>query len=165
MRIADLLRTEAPPGKQPPPLTCGQTVENAARRMERSGQRLLPICRKDGSVAGVISERDIVVKVVARSRAPGLCSVDEVMNTRLLFCKADDPVERVRRLFESSGVTCAVVTDARGRLAGVVEAAALSGLLHVAGFGRSLRSRTPPRSNIESGPEWPAPAKRSAERT
>jgi CBS domain-containing protein len=127
MRIADLLASEAHGHKQPPPLTCGQTVENAARRMERFGLRALAICRRDGSVAGVIEERDIVVKVVARARASELCTVDEIMSNRFVTCQADDPVEWVARLFEVTGFACAVVRTGSGELAGVLSAAALAG--------------------------------------
>lgn len=125
MRIAELLGNEGSLHKQPPPLTCGQTVENAARRMEKFGLSALPICRRDGSVAGVIAERDIVVKVVARSRAPELCTVDEIMNTRFVSCQVDDPVELVARLFESTGFECAVVRARSGELAGILTAASV----------------------------------------
>jgi CBS domain-containing protein len=128
MRIAQLLASEGSLLKQPPPLTCGQTVENAARRMERFGLRALAICRRDGTIAGVISERDIVVKVVARSRAPELCTVDEIMNSRFVSCLVDDPVELLARLFRSTGHDYAVVRTRSGELAGIVTAAETAAL-------------------------------------
>ena len=121
MRISELLKTEGLLPTQPPALTCGQTVENAARRMERFGSRALPICRRDGTLAGVITERDIVVKVVAHARAPELCTVDEVMTTRFLSCFADDPVETLHRLFSAEGGDCAVVRQANGQFVAIVE--------------------------------------------
>jgi signal-transduction protein with cAMP-binding, CBS, and nucleotidyltransferase domain len=149
MRIAELLGIEGPLHKQAPPLTCGQTVENAARRMERIGCRLLPICRRDGSLAGVLSERDIVVKVVARSRAPELCTVDEVMTTRFLSCLADDTVDDLRQRFESTGMDCAVVRHRGGELAGVLEARSLAGLGGHTSGKVPIGVRPPPRRRSE----------------
>jgi len=122
MRISDWLKVEGRSSRQPPPpLSCGQTVENAARRMERFGVRLLPICRNDGTIAGVIGERDIVVKVVARSRAPELCTVDEVMTTRYLSCHVDQGIDELLRLFADSSADCALLLARDGKLAATVE--------------------------------------------
>jgi CBS domain-containing protein len=159
MRIADLL-AHRPVQKQPPPLTCGQTVENAARRMERSGSRWLPIVRKDGSVAGVISERDIVVKAVARGRAPELCAVDEVMTTRFVCCEAEDTVDHLRELFASTGVDCAVVRQRGGELVGVIEAAALARGPDAAPGAGAAPPASRGRPAIGKAPDWrAAPAK------
>ncbi len=89
--------------------------------MERFGVRLLPICRGDGTIAGVIGERDIVVKVVARSRAPELCTVDEVMTTRYVSCHVDQGVDELLRLFAESGAESALIVARDGKLAGTVE--------------------------------------------
>lgn len=57
----------------------GQSVENAARRMRDRQLRFLPVCKPDGRVVGILTERDIVIRAVAAGRAPELCSVDEIM--------------------------------------------------------------------------------------
>jgi predicted transcriptional regulator len=154
MRLVELLKLVDPSQKQPSPLTCGQTVENAARRMERHGARLLPICRKDGSVAGVLSERDIVVKVVARSRAPELCTVDEVMNTEFVTCTTEDSVDDLRQLLEASAAECALILTRAGELVGVVDAAALAGR---PALGRPARLRP----GIGGAPDWGLPRSRT----
>jgi CBS domain-containing protein len=135
MRIADLLDAGGRAPK-PPPLTCGQTVENAARRMERFGVRLLPICRGDGTIAGVIGERDIVVKAVARGRAPALCTVDEVMSTRYLSCDSEDTVETLMRLFAESDADCVLIRGRDGKLLGTVERDELPVQPSLAAFGQ-----------------------------
>jgi CBS-domain-containing membrane protein len=145
MRVAELLVNEGYWNKQPP-LTCGQTVENAARRMEKLGLRALPICRRDGSIAGVIAERDIVIKVVARSRAPELCTVDEVMSTRFVSCYLDDPVDLLARLFDSTGFECAVVRARSGELAGILTAGAVARL----GAGRTQTAGEVGREKVTS---------------
>jgi CBS domain-containing protein len=160
MRIADLLANSPLHKQQPPPLTCGQTVENAARRMERFGSGVLPICRRDGSVAGVISERDIVVKAVARGRAPELCTVDEVMTTRFVCCEAEDSLDRLRALFASTGVHWAVVRQRGGEMVGVIEANALPAGPDPVPAGRPAASALRGRAAIGKAPEWrSAPSK------
>ena len=89
--------------------------------MERFGVRLLPICRGDGTIAGVIGERDIVVKAVARGRAPELCPVDEVMTTRYLSCELEDSVETLLRLFAESNADCALIRGRDGKLVGTLD--------------------------------------------
>ncbi|GAB2689494.1 CBS domain-containing protein [Nocardia thraciensis] len=46
------------------------TVVAAARRMAEAGVGALPICGEDGKLKGMLTDRDIVVKVVAQQSDP-----------------------------------------------------------------------------------------------
>ena len=48
----------------------GETVLEAARMMEQLDVGALPICGEDDRLHGIITDRDIVVKVLGRNRDP-----------------------------------------------------------------------------------------------
>ncbi|HUD35991.1 MAG TPA: CBS domain-containing protein [Streptosporangiaceae bacterium] len=54
------------------------SITQAAQLLERHGQGALPICTADGQVVGMITDRDIAIKVVAAGKDPVTTSVCEV---------------------------------------------------------------------------------------
>jgi CBS-domain-containing membrane protein len=104
---------------QPDHLMTGQTLEHAARRMRDKEIRFLPVCRPDSRLVGVVTERDIVIRGVARSRAAELCPVDEVMSLDFPTCSPETVLD-----LESSdgeaGLSPLVVVDALGHLLGTI---------------------------------------------
>jgi len=59
-------------------IDAGQTVLQAARFMMEHSIGALPVLR-NGELAGIFSERDLMNRVVAVGRTPGLTEVSEVM--------------------------------------------------------------------------------------
>lgn len=68
------------------------TVLEAARFMMEHNIGALPVLR-DGKLAGIISERDIMNRVVAVGRTPGHTAVAEVMTANPRAVNADETVE------------------------------------------------------------------------
>ena len=93
----------------------GQSVENAARRMRDRQLRFLPVCKPDGRVVGIVTERDIVVRAVAAGRAPELCSVDEIMTRSAPGDGTVTTVQSIGGLVEREAGPV-VVVDERGHL-------------------------------------------------
>ena len=120
MRLPDLFDTAADF------LTPGHTVEHAARRMLARDVSLIPICRSDGTLLGVLDERDIVVKAVALSRAPELCALGEIMRKDFPRCSVDDEPAVIYARMLAEGTERMVVVDRAGKLAGIVERARLA---------------------------------------
>ena len=60
-------------------VTLSTSAIEVARRMKTSGTVTIPVCEK-GKLRGIITERDIVVSVVAPSRNPGTTSASSVMS-------------------------------------------------------------------------------------
>jgi predicted transcriptional regulator len=114
---------------EPQYLVSGQTVEHAARRMLLHDLDRLPVCRPNRVVVGVVSERDVVVKAVARSRACELCAVDEIMERAFPSCFADNAVTAVQAGMLTQGLSWVICQDRAGRLCGVASLALLSGAL------------------------------------
>lgn len=120
MRLSELLTTPTDF------LTPGHTVEHAARRMLAREVSLIPICRPDGTLLGVLDERDIVVKAVALARAPELCALGEIMRKEFPRCGIDDDAATVYARMLAEGCERLVVIDRGGKLAGIVERSRLA---------------------------------------
>jgi len=69
-----------------------RSVLDAARFMMEHNIGALPVLR-DGKLAGIFSERDIMNRVVAAGRTPGLTSVAEVMTANPREVGLDESVE------------------------------------------------------------------------
>lgn len=69
-----------------------RTVLEAARYMMEHNVGALPVLR-DGDLAGILSERDIMNRVVAVGRTPGTTAVSEVMTANPRAVAADESIE------------------------------------------------------------------------
>lgn len=69
-----------------------RTVLEAARYMMEHNVGAVPVLR-DGDLAGILSERDIMNRVVAVGRTPGTTTVSEVMTANPRAVNADESIE------------------------------------------------------------------------
>jgi len=69
-----------------------RSVLEAARYMMEHNVGALPVLR-DGNLAGILSERDIMNRVVAVGRTPGTTAVSEVMTANPRAVAADESIE------------------------------------------------------------------------
>lgn len=73
-------------------IDAGSTVLEAARFMTEHNIGALPVLR-NGQLAGIFSERDIMNRVVAAGRMPGHTAVEEVMTPNPRAVNVDESVE------------------------------------------------------------------------
>jgi CBS domain-containing protein len=73
-------------------IDAGRTVLEAARFMMEHGIGALPVLR-NGELAGIISERDIMNRVVAVGRNPGTTPLAEVMSSGPRTVDLDESLE------------------------------------------------------------------------
>ena len=69
-----------------------RTVLEAARYMMEHNVGAVPVLR-NGDLAGILSERDIMNRVVAVGRTPGTTAVSEVMTANPRAVAADESIE------------------------------------------------------------------------
>jgi CBS domain-containing protein len=101
------------------------TVAEAARRMSELDVGFLPICRSDGAPVGTLTDRDIVLRVVAQHRAY-TTQVDDVMTPDVICCRPDDDVTRAEQLMRLNQVSRILCMDDEGQIAGVISLADIS---------------------------------------
>ncbi|MDP1899734.1 MAG: CBS domain-containing protein [Rubrivivax sp.] len=71
-------------------------------------------------VAGMVTDRDIVLSVVAKDRDARLLRVEDVMTTEVACARETDSVLEVLALMRRRGVRRVPVTDGHGLLIGIV---------------------------------------------
>lgn len=99
-----------------------RTVREAAVAMDRSGVGcVLVTTKKDDheKVIGIVTERDLVRKVLAKEGGGSELSVKSVMSSPLIVVNPDATIEEAAKVMERNGVRRLPVVDQEG-LAGVV---------------------------------------------
>lgn len=66
-----------------------ETVEVAARALAHYNIGALPVCREDGSICGLVTDRDLVTRCVAANRSPATTRVRDVMTSQVLSVQPD----------------------------------------------------------------------------
>lgn len=106
-------------------------VAAAAKLMALHNLRLLPVCGPDSKPVGVITDRDIALRVIGRDRLAAQTAVEDVMSVPVRSVADDYPVDRVGGIMLEAGVSRLLVLDEGGHLAGLVSVADL--LVHSPG--------------------------------
>ena len=110
----------------PAPSCCHpeHTTVEAAELMQREDVGLVPIV--DGSnskLIGVLTDRDITLKVVAAGRDPRGTSVSEVMTPEPVACLDQESIEFVMELMASRQVRRIPIVDKDGAIVGIISQA------------------------------------------
>jgi CBS domain-containing protein len=107
----------------PSPTACNpqHTAVDAAELMRREDCGLLPVISEDGKkLIGVLTDRDIVLKVIAEGRDPRGTAVSEVMTTDLVTCLPQENVEMAMEQMATRQVRRIPIVDRDGSLVGIV---------------------------------------------
>jgi len=99
-----------------------ETIQDAARKLADLNVGSMPICGEDERLKGMITDRDIVVKVIAEGKDPKSTKVSELAEGKPVTIGADDSVEDALRTMSEHKVRRLPVIDGR-ELVGVVSQA------------------------------------------
>ncbi|GAA3348052.1 CBS domain-containing protein [Amorphoplanes nipponensis] len=105
-----------------PDVTCigeKESLAEAARKMADLDVGSLPICGADDRLKGMITDRDIVVKIVAKDRNPADCTAGELAQGKPVTIGADDDAAEILRTMSEHKVRRLPVIDGH-RLVGIV---------------------------------------------
>lgn len=95
------------------------TLADAARRMAKENVGALPIGENDRLV-GMLTDRDIVVRAIAKDRWPAETKVREAMTDKIRYCMENDSVEKVADMMASEQIRRLPVINENKRLVGIV---------------------------------------------
>ncbi len=76
-----------------------QTLEDAARRMKELNVGALPICGEDDRLHGIITDRDIVLKCLAKGKDPRTMTAGELEQGKPITIDADTDSDRVLQVY------------------------------------------------------------------
>jgi CBS domain-containing protein len=95
------------------------SVAEAAQRMAALNVGALPICGEDNQLRGMLTDRDIVVEVIAESKDPQAIKAGEIHTGALVTVDAIDDVRKVMSIMSQHQVRRVPVLDG-GRLVGII---------------------------------------------
>ena len=99
-----------------------ETAADAARKLKELGVGAMPICGEDDRLKGVVSDRDIVVNVIAEGRDPSEVKVGELGDGKPVTIGADDSISEAIRTMADKQVRRLPVIDGH-ELVGIVSQA------------------------------------------
>ena len=99
------------------------TAADAARKMADEGIGALPVCNADGRLAGVVTDRDLAIQIVAAARDPQTVKLSELIDgSEVVTIGADDSVEEAIHTMKEHAVRRLPVIDGHS-LVGMVSQA------------------------------------------
>ncbi|MFD8496772.1 CBS domain-containing protein [Amycolatopsis sp. NPDC059657] len=116
-----------------------ETLEAAAERMRQLDVGALPICGDDDRLHGIITDRDIVIKCVARGGSPHTMTAGELAQGTPYVVQAGADVDEVLTVMEQHRVRRVPVLEDR-RLVGMISEADLARHLPQQKVGRFVEA-------------------------
>jgi CBS domain-containing protein len=112
----------------------GHSVTDAATQMANDDIGALPVC-EDGRLVGMLTDRDLVLRVISEGRDPSATTVGDVVQRReVVTIGADDPIEDAIRSMKDHAVRRLPVVDGT-ELVGIVSQADIARALPDAKVG------------------------------
>jgi CBS domain-containing protein len=99
----------------------GTSIVDAARRMIQEEKGPLPIVEGDRPVA-IVTDRDIIARVVAEGRDPNSMAVDDIATRELVTIGPDQDVDEARQLMAQHELDRILVVE-DDRLVGIISEA------------------------------------------
>ena len=100
-------------------------IPEIARRMRDEGIGALPVA-EDQKLIGIVTDRDIVVRVIADGHDARVATARQIMSPNILYCFEDDSVDEVLQNMGDNQVRRLPVISREKRLVGVVSLGDLS---------------------------------------
>jgi len=109
------------------------TAADAARKMAELDIGAIPVCDTNGRLAGVVTDRDLALRIVAEGRDPAGVRLREIIDsTEVVTIGADDSVEEAIRTMKDHAV----------RRLPVIDGTELVGMVSQADIARALPDTT-----------------------
>jgi len=98
------------------------TVEAAAAVMKEEQVGPVPIVQDEDSlkVIGIVTDRDLVLRVLAEKRDPKKTALRDVMTKKIISCKESDDLEEAMKAMSDHQIRRIPVVDEKNRLIGII---------------------------------------------
>lgn len=105
--------------RNPEVIKAGATIFEAAKRLAEKDIGGMPV-ERDDRLIGMLTDRDIVVRVIADHRDPSKTKVEDVVSSQTKYCYEDEDVSHVASNMDQLLVRRLPVLDRNKRLVGIV---------------------------------------------
>ena len=116
-----------------------ETVLDASKKMADLGVGSLPICGEDDRLKGMVTDRDIVVKVIAKGSDPSQVTAGDLAQGKPVTIGADDSAEEALSVMSQHRVRRLPVIDGHD-LVGIVSQADLAKELDEQSVGETVEA-------------------------
>lgn len=96
-----------------------ERVIDVARKMKQEDAGFMPVVANGGTVIGVITDRDIVLRCIAEGHDPRNETAEHVMTTEVTTISPEDDIQDAARKMEREEIRRLTVTE-NGHLVGVL---------------------------------------------
>ncbi len=100
------------------------SIKEAAKRMKGMDCGVLPVGEDPDKIIGMITDRDITIRVTAEGKDPAKTQVQEVMTRKVHCCDEEDDIEDAAEKMRMNSV-CRLVVNKGKRATGIVTQAEL----------------------------------------
>jgi CBS domain-containing protein len=98
------------------------TIDKAAKLMAEDDVGFLPVGENDRMV-GMLTDRDIAVRAVARGKDPSRTTVREIMTDHVLYCYEDESVDAAAENMAKLQIRRMPIVNRDKRLVGIISLA------------------------------------------
>ena len=106
------------------PLCCvpSDSAQRAASLMREAGAGAIPVVEsaERRRLVGIVTDRDLCMKVVAEGKEPDATAVEDCMTLKVVSCTAADSIQKATELMKENQIRRVTVIDAEGCLQGIV---------------------------------------------
>ena len=95
------------------------SLQMVAQKMAEIDSGIMPVGEKDRLV-GIVTDRDIVLRAVAKGKTPGKSTARDVMSPDIKYCYEDETLENAARNMSTLQVKRLPVLNREKRLVGIV---------------------------------------------
>lgn len=112
-RVSELMTTD------PVAFTSQASLQDAAAAMRDRNIGDVVVTKPDGTVCGIVTDRDIVVRAIAEGNDPSTTTLDEICSHKLVAVGPDDPVAVAVKKMEQQAIRRLPVME-NGTLVGII---------------------------------------------
>ncbi|MCD9148790.1 CBS domain-containing protein [Pseudophaeobacter flagellatus] len=94
-------------------------VSEVAKIMQKNDIGAIPV-GKDDKLIGMVTDRDIALRVVAEGRDPAKTTAEEIMTKGIVYCRTTETVEDTIHLMDQKKIRRLPVIDDDKRLVGML---------------------------------------------
>ena len=115
------------------------TIQEVARKMAEEDIGFLPVVDDSGKAVGTVTDRDIVVRLVAQGLPADSIRVHQVMTNKVVTCKRSDDLKAAQERMKQSKVSRILAVDDKGAPVGVISLGDLAERQDEGAAGSTLR--------------------------
>lgn len=115
------------------------TVEQAAKMMAENDIGSIPV-EKNDKLIGMITDRDITIRVIATGKNPKVTKVSECMTEGINYCFDDNELDVVARKMKENKQRRLPVINRQKRLVGIISLAEITNIRHEPNMAKEILS-------------------------